>query len=631
MKDLNAFTITALKAKLRVLNLSTSGNKTELISRLNQADPSGQWMTDLGENTDEAEGEAGGAMVAQDIGTDRRGSRPPPEMLSERESEYERRERELMRRELELMRRENEQLRTMTQLTSSESASEVASKISLSNLKEMLPPFDGKRGFFQCWKEQMTVVRQMYQLNDNMTKLLLGAKLTGTAAEWFHSVPAHLSMTVDELLTRMEAMFDRRESKLTLRKEFENRVWRHGETFVEYFHQKIILANKIPIEEDEIVDYVIDGIPVRSIRSQAEMQRFPDKETMLRAMENVSLGSDKGQHKMEKISVTKDVKVHAESAKKIENKSGVKSELKCFNCNVVGHVAAKCQMPKRERGACFRCLQLGHKARDCPSREPTKKEADEGGAEKKTDVNSVFDTESESFYRTIDFQISSETEDLSVNCKLDTLLDTGSVVSFIKDSFVLPSLITPISSESSQYSGLNGSELEIKGRVKVRMALNNKERKCVSVLVVPPHSMKPSIVIGRDVLWQFFDKEKTGDKEAENQVIREILSISVDNLEPGESLKINPDVRREAQMAVKELYVEEYVKPTRPERPQTDTEIKLKLKDDKPFHFSFNRPSYAEKNTLRVLLDSLLEKGIIRPSESEYASPIVLVRKKAEI
>jgi len=198
------------------------------------------------------------------------------------------------------------------------------------------------------------------------------------------SVPAHLSMTVDELLTRMEAMFHRRESKLTLRKEFENRVWQHDETFVEYFHQKIILANKIPIEEAEIVDYVIDGIPVKSIKSQAMMQRFPDKETMLRAMENVTLGSDKGQHKMEKISVAKDARVHARSAKKTENKSGVKPELKCFNCNTVGHVAAKCQMPKRERGACFRCLQLGHKAKDCPSREQTKKEADKEGAEEKT-------------------------------------------------------------------------------------------------------------------------------------------------------------------------------------------------------------------------------------------------------
>lgn len=65
----------------------------------------------------------------------------------------------------------------------------------------------------------------MYQLDDGMTKLLLGAKLTGDAEEWFHSVPTHISLTVDELLRRMEGICGRRENRLTIRKEFENRVW----------------------------------------------------------------------------------------------------------------------------------------------------------------------------------------------------------------------------------------------------------------------------------------------------------------------------------------------------------------------------------------------------------------------
>lgn len=52
------------------------------------------------------------------------------------------------------------------------------------------------------------------------------------------------------------------------------------------------------------------------------------------------------------------------------------------------------------------------------------------------------------------------------------------------------------------------------------------------------------------------------------------------------------------------------------------------FKDLKPFHFNCRRLSYAEKNALRILLDSLLEQKIIRPSESEYASSIVLIRKR---
>lgn len=41
--DPNLITVSNLK-KLNAMNLSTSGNKNELILRLNQADPSGEWM-----------------------------------------------------------------------------------------------------------------------------------------------------------------------------------------------------------------------------------------------------------------------------------------------------------------------------------------------------------------------------------------------------------------------------------------------------------------------------------------------------------------------------------------------------------------------------------------------------------
>jgi len=46
------FTVMALKEKLRQMKLSTSGIKAELLLRLNQADPTGQWIHDLDAETD---------------------------------------------------------------------------------------------------------------------------------------------------------------------------------------------------------------------------------------------------------------------------------------------------------------------------------------------------------------------------------------------------------------------------------------------------------------------------------------------------------------------------------------------------------------------------------------------------
>lgn len=454
--------------------------------------------------------------------------------------------------------------------------------------------------------------------------MLLATKLTGDTADWFHSVPSHLLLTLDELLKRMHAMFGMREKKLTLRKEFESRMWQHGETFTDYCH-KIILANKVPIDEDELVDYMIDGIPVRSIRQQAMMQRFSDKESLNKAMENMTLESEqKAPHKSEKLSAARHPK--ATGSARVEGDVGRKQEPKCFNCNKTGHVAVKCPKPKRERGACFKCLQPGHKAKDCTAREQAKDKDGKDG-DKKSSIHSVFE-ELGDFRREVDYQISSGDGNVALNCRLDTLLDTGSPISFIKDSFVPPNLVMSVLSENKNYCGLNDSILEVKRRVMVRMALGSTEQKCVSLLVVPATSMKASVVIGRDILMQFFKRAKLSFKDLENKVIKEILNINVDETSPGDTLIINSEINAKTQEAIKELFVEEYVKRERPDQSSVNAEIKRRLKEEKSFHFSLYRPSYAEKRELRILLDSLLEKGIIRPSESEYASPIVLVQKK---
>lgn len=68
--------------------------------------------------------------------------------------------------------------------------------------------------------------------------------------------------------------------------------------------------------------------------------------------------------------------------------------------------------------------------------------------------------------------------------------------------------------------------------------------------------------------------------------------------------------------------------PERPESPEVKASLKLEVKDSQPFYFQPHRLSYVEKERLRLILDELERTGIIRPSKSEYVSPIVLVRKK---
>ncbi|GFY31347.1 transposon Tf2-6 polyprotein [Trichonephila clavipes] len=56
--------------------------------------------------------------------------------------------------------------------------------------------------------------------------------------------------------------------------------------------------------------------------------------------------------------------------------------------------------------------------------------------------------------------------------------------------------------------------------------------------------------------------------------------------------------------------------------------MRIILKDDIPVYQSARRLEFSENQDVNKQIDEWLEQGIVRPSSSEYASPIVLVKKK---
>lgn len=57
-------------------------------------------------------------------------------------------------------------------------------------------------------------------------------------------------------------------------------------------------------------------------------------------------------------------------------------------------------------------------------------------------------------------------------------------------------------------------------------------------------------------------------------------------------------------------------------------EMHIQLKDDKPFSYKPYRMARAEQDTVKEIIDELLANDIIRDSDSNYCSPVLLVKKK---
>ncbi|XP_043065519.1 uncharacterized protein LOC122320921 [Drosophila ficusphila] len=221
-------------------------------------------------------------------------------------------------------------------------------------IKDFVSVYDGLTNA-NLWITQLENIKKTYRLNDIMMRGILNSKLTGEAHRWLHARPNWICENIDDLWQQFKITFEFKENKLRIRKNFEQRKWQPGEPFGLYFNEKLVLANKLTIDEDELIEYIIDGIPNRQIKNQVIMQKIDDKENLLRTLADVEL----------KMPASRNLEAAPNNAMK-EKRDDYKKGERCYNCNSVGHYAADCNKPKRKPGSCYACGSESHTINDCP-------------------------------------------------------------------------------------------------------------------------------------------------------------------------------------------------------------------------------------------------------------------------
>lgn len=224
------------------------------------------------------------------------------------------------------------------------SNSEAAPRLNITSIAELLNTFDGCSDAFETWERQVIFLKDAYGLSDDLTKVMIGSRLKGKASEWLHSKSEYIVMPVDDLLRKLRDMFHHRPSKILIRRQFEQRTWKRDETFNSYLHDKMILANRIPIDTEETFEYVIEGIPDPLLRDQARVQRLNSQESLLEAFEKISLRG-KTQH----------TSVHPRNEEKTKqqkiDEKPIKGEAakvrRCYNCGERDHMSTSNQGPIR--------------------------------------------------------------------------------------------------------------------------------------------------------------------------------------------------------------------------------------------------------------------------------------------
>lgn len=305
--------------------------------------------------------------------------------------------------------------------------------------------------------------------------------------------------------------------------------------------------------------------------------------------------------------------------------------IRCYNCGAAGHLSRDCkQEQKREKGSCFRCGSSEHRIKDCPKSRP-----------KTENTANVIQMTSPSapYLVSLSYSIADE---LDNKCKysLVAMIDSGSPISLIKNDFVPAYVCTPVTKNQSFY-GINGTKLEILGMFVKVVEVNNIELK-INFFVVPNTAITCAALLGRDFtlsplvkisLGERISISRAGSQPVDNaDFSKQILHISyIDHPSSvAETLNIDPNLDFKNMKRVERLYESGYVVETEDLSPPKEIEMTINLTHDRPISFRPRRLSFADKEKLSQILDKLLHERIIRPSDSPYAFPIVLVHKKSD-
>ena len=297
---MSALKLAALKELCQERKLPTSGTKAELVSRLldNGVPESELQLSTAGQSSTQESRTEDGTHQERPSSADQQLDNPlfeteaPGHAMPLNRPPFEiellRRERQIAAREIQLLRRELEMARLIPQSDGSSTSAQARRGV-WKDVKEMVGDYDGSSAEAEAWERQMRRLIEVHGLEAHTAKALICHKLKRKALRWYQSKPDCVDLTYDELLSGLRGMFGQRPNVLDSRRDFERRAWKTGETFADYVHEKLILGNKVPIADNEIVDYDIEGIPDENIKSVAYTRGFRTVEEVVLAYARMTL------------------------------------------------------------------------------------------------------------------------------------------------------------------------------------------------------------------------------------------------------------------------------------------------------------------------------------------------------